>query len=62
MSDRVHPLIASQKKPPNSSTHFVCSQGPSEDSTHHLVPEGNVLRCKYCRKPDATIRKENGLA
>lgn len=61
VSDKVHPMIDK----PDSSTHYICPQGPSDDSTHHLVPmrEGPlyVQRCRYCRKSDSQIRADNGL-
>ena len=64
MSDKIHPHIDK----PDSSTHFICPQGPDDLSTHYLVPRpaatkpAMVQTCKYCNKTDAQIRKENGLS
>jgi hypothetical protein len=54
---------------PDSSTHFLCPDGPTArgalDSTHHLVPRRSgieqVLTCRYCNKTDAELRKIHGL-
>lgn len=64
MADRAHPHVVATGGP-DSATHLLCPQGPSDLSTHHLVPSGpargRVQRCRYCGKPEAQIRAENGL-
>ena len=49
----------------DSATQFLCdSLRAPTGATHHLVPVGtvvSVMRCRYCGRSDAEIRKAVGL-